>query len=98
MFHGHLAPGCAGLQHLSATLCNWTPANQPLAAAVSKLNKLIELRLANSQSLQDQELAGLLPHLTALQRLDLAECYKLTEGGMQTLDFPLHLTALNLSR
>lgn len=90
--------GCAGLQHLSATLCNWTPTNQPLASALSKLNKLTELRLANSQSLQDQELAELLPYLTLLQRLDLAECYKLTEGGVKALDFPLHLTALNLSR
>ncbi|KAL0021071.1 hypothetical protein WJX79_008602 [Trebouxia sp. C0005] len=87
-----------GLQNLSATLCNWTPTNQPLASALSKLKKLTELRLANSQSLQDQELAELLPHLTLLQRLDLAECYKLTEGGVKALDFPLHLTALNLSR
>ncbi len=89
---------CAGLQQLSATLCNWCPTDQPLASALSRLNKLTELKLANSQSLQNQELAGLLPHLTALQRLDLAECYKLTEGGIRNLEFPLHLTALNLSR
>ena len=72
--------------------------DQPLAAALTKLTKLTDLRLSTSQSLQDQELALLLGRLDALQRLDLAECYKLTETGVKTLDFPLQLTALNLSR
>ena len=69
-----------------------------MASALSRLTKLTHLKLANSHSLQDQELAELLPNLAALQRLDLVECYKLTEGGMKNLEFPLHLTALNLSR
>lgn len=71
---------------------------QPLACAVGKLTRLTDLRLSNSQSLQDQELAALLSKLSALLRLELAECYKLTGAGAQTLEFPLHLTALQLSR
>lgn len=83
---------------MSATLCNWNAADQPLAHALTKLTKLTDLRLSNSQSLQDQELAALLDNLSALQRFDLAECYKLTETGVKALDFPLHLSALNLCR
>ena len=88
----------AGLQQLSATLCDWTAAGQPLAAAVGKLTRLTGLRLSNSYALQDQELAALLGKLSLLQRLDLAECFKLTEIGMQSLAFPSRLTALQLSR
>lgn len=88
----------AGLRRLSATLCTWDPAEEPLAAALGKLTRLEDLRLANCRSLQDQELALLLPKLTGLQRLDLAECYKLTQGGLRGMKFPAHLTALDLSR
>ena len=88
----------AGLRQLSATLCSWNAVGHPLACAVGKLTRLTDLRLSNSQSLQDQELAALLSHLTALQRLELAECYKLTAAGVQALELPLHLTALQLSR
>lgn len=88
----------AGLQQLSATLCSWPTASQPLSSAVGKLTRLTALRLSSSQSLQDRELAALLGNLSALQRLELAECYKLTETGVQTLEFPQHLTVLQLSR
>lgn len=88
----------AGLRRLSATLCSWDPADEPLASAVGNLTKLDDLRLANCRSLQDKELAQFLPKLTGLQRLDLAECYKLTEGGLRDIPFPIHLTALDLSR
>ena len=88
----------AGLRRLSATLCSWDTTDQPLAAAVSRLSHLTDLRLANSQSLQDEELSMLLGSLTHLQRLDIAECYKLTERGMSLLQLPLHLTALNFNR
>lgn len=95
---GHQVSLSAGLQQLCATLCSWNAAGLPLACAVGKLTRLTDLRLSNSQSMQDQELAALLSNLSALQRLELAECYKLTATGVQTLDFPLHLTALQLSR
>lgn len=88
----------AGLQQLSATLCDWTAAGQPLAAAVGKLTRLTGLRLSDSCALQDQELAALLGKLSSLQRLELAECFKLTELGMQNVAFPSRLTALQLSR
>lgn len=87
-----------GLRCLSATLCSWDTTDQPLAAAVTRLSQLTDLRLANSQSLQDEELSVLLGSLTHLQRLDIAECYKLTERGMSLLQLPLHLTALNFNR
>ena len=90
--------GDAGLRRLSATLCSWDPATEPVANALGKLTRLEELRLANCRSLQDKELADFLPNLTCLQKLDLAECYKLTDGGMRSIAFPLHLSALDLSR
>lgn len=65
---------------------------------MGKLTRLTALRLSNSYALQDQELAALLAKLSLLQRLELAECFKLTEIGMENLEFPLHLTALQLSR
>ena len=83
---------------MSATLCSWDTTDQPLAAAVTRLSQLTNLRLANSQSLQDEELSVLLGSLTHLQHLDIAECYKLTERGMSLLQLPLHLTTLNFNR
>ena len=95
---GQPLQGAAGLQQLSVKLCDWTATSQPLAAAVGNLTRLTALRLSNSYALQDQELAALLGKVSLLQRLELAECFKLTEIGVQNVEFPLHLTSLHLSR